>query len=382
MSKDYYNILGIDKSASDEEIKKAYKKLAKKYHPDANINDKERAEKQFKELNEAYSILGDPQKRQTYDQFGSDAFDGTGGAKTTGGFGGFEGFGGGFNPFGGIEDLFENFFGGGRSSKKSTSSKGRDLHLSVTLTFEQAAFGTKTQIRVNRQEMCEFCHGTGAENGRLIACSMCGGAGQIRQQQKTAFGNFVNVRTCPECGGKGTTSKNPCFSCHGSGKIARKREITVKIPAGIDDSQIISIGGEGNAGERGGPPGDLLVTIKVKKHKILSRQGFDILCEVPITFIEAILGAEVEVPTLDGRVRYTIPEGTQNDTVFRLKSKGVPRLHESGRGDQFVTVKVEIPKNLTQKQRELLAEFDKTIDSSRCYNQKKSFLDKIKEIFT
>lgn len=376
--RDYYEVLGVPKSASPDEIKKAYRKLAKKYHPDLNPGDKAKeAEERFKEASEAYEILSDAEKKQRYDQFGHAAFDQQSGA------GGYGGFGGGF---GGFEDIFDTFFGGGGfgggQSRRNPNApqKGRDLRYNIDLSFEQACFGCEIELNVTRMEKCDSCGGNGAEKGSAPAtCGVCGGSGQVKTVQRTPFGSFQSVSPCSTCGGSGKVIKNPCKECHGSGTIRKTRKVKVKIPAGIDNEQIISVSGQADAGKNGGPNGDLLVVTRVKKHKLFVRQGYDILCDFPITFVEAALGAEVQVPTIDGKVTYNIPEGTQTGTVFRLKGKGVPKLHGNGaRGDQYVKIAVEIPKNLSEKQKDILRQFGDTVESAK-YHNRKSFLDKMKD---
>ncbi len=377
--RDYYEVLGVDRSASADEIKKAYRKLAKKYHPDLNPGDKAKvAEEKFKEATEAYEILSDAEKKSRYDQFGHAGVD-----PQAGGFGGGYGdFGGGF---GGFEDIFSSFFGGGfggQSSRRNPNAprRGRDLKYAVDLTFDQACFGCEIELNVNRTEKCDSCGGSGAEKGTSpVTCSVCHGTGQVTSVQRTAFGNFQSTRPCSSCGGAGKVIQSPCRDCRGEGSVRKSRKVKVKIPAGIDNDQIISVNGQGDAGFNGGPAGDLLVVTRVKKHKVFVRQGFDIMCDFPITFVEATLGAEIKVPTIDGEVTYNIPEGTQADTVFRLRGKGVPRLHGNGaRGDQYVKIKVEIPKNLSEKQKDILRQFDDNVDLAK-YKEKKSFKDKVKD---
>ena len=377
--RDYYEVLGVDKSASADEIKKAYRKLAKKYHPDLNPGDKAKvAEEKFKEASEAYEVLSDADKKQRYDQFGHAGVDPQAGA---GGYGDFGGFGGGF---GGFEDIFGSFFGGGFGGQSrrnpNAPQKGRDLKYKVDLTFEQACFGCEIEMNVSRMEKCDTCGGNGAEPGTSAAtCNICHGTGQVTTVQRTAFGSFQSSRPCSTCGGTGKVIPNPCKACRGEGTVRKNRVIKVQIPAGIDDGQIIPITGQADAGKNGGPNGDVLVVTRVKKHKIFTRQGYDILCDFPITFVEATLGAEVEVPTIDGKVKYNIPEGTQTGTVFRLKGKGVPRLYGNGaRGDQYVKINIEIPKNLTDKQKEILMQFDENVDPGK-YKERKSFFDKVKD---
>jgi len=378
--RDYYEVLGVSKSATQDELKKAHRKLAKKYHPDLNQGDKAKeAEEKFKEVSEAYEVLSDPEKRQRYDQFGHAAFDPQAG-------GGYEagGFGGGFDGFG---DIFESFFGGGFGGggarrNPNAPQKGSDLQYAVELTFEEACFGCEKEISISRTEKCETCHGSGAEKGSSpVRCATCGGTGQVRTVQRTPFGSFQSTHPCDACHGTGQIIKDPCKTCRGTGQTRKSRKIKVSIPAGINDGQMISMSGQGNAGKNGGPNGDLLVVTRVKNHKVFTRRGYDILCEFPITFVEATLGAEIEVPTIDEKLKFNIPEGTQTGKVFRLKGKGVPKLHGGGaRGDQYVTVNIEIPKNLTEKQKDLLRQFGETVEDTK-YNQKKTFFDKIKDLF-
>jgi len=374
--RDYYEVLGLDRNASEEDIKKAYRKLAKKYHPDLNPGDKA-AEAKFKEINEAYEVLSDPKKKAQYDRFGHAGMD-------SNGFGGFSGFGGGFEDFdfGGIGDIFESFFGGtgfGRSRSRSGPQKGADIKYSMEVSFEEAAFGTEKEISVNRMETCTTCGGSGAKPGTSpTTCTRCNGTGQIQYKQSTPFGQFVNVKTCDVCHGEGKVITNPCQTCNGRGKVRKKVNIKVRIPAGIDDGQTISLRGEGEAGTRGGPSGDLFILIRVRPHPLFKRQGNDVVCEIPITFVQAALGAELEVPTLDGKVRYNIPEGTQTGTVFRLRGKGIPFLRGSGRGDQYVKVHVEVPKKLNEKQKNALREFAELL-GDEVYEQRKGFFDKMKD---
>lgn len=373
--RDYYEVLGVDKNASADEIKKAYRKLAKKYHPDLNPGDKAKeAEEKFKEASEAYEVLSDADKKQRYDQFGHAGVDPQAGA----GYGDPGGFGG-------FEDIFSTFFGGGFGGGQSRRNpnapqKGRDLRYNIDLTFEQACFGCEIELNVNRMEKCDTCGGNGAEPGTSAAtCSICHGTGQVTTVQRTAFGSFQSSRPCSTCGGTGKVIPNPCKACRGDGMVRKTRKVKVKIPAGIDNDQIISVAGQADAGKNGGPNGDLLVVTRVKKHKLFTRQGYDILCDLPITFVEAALGAEVQVPTIDGKVTYNIPEGTQTGTVFRLKGKGVPKLRGGGaRGDQYVKINVEIPKNLSDKQKDILRQFGDTVEPSK-YHERKNFFDKVKD---
>ena len=374
--RDYYEVLGLQRGASDEEIKKAYRKLAKKYHPDLNPGDTE-AEAKFKEVNEAYAVLSDSEKRARYDQFGH--------AGTEEGFGagGFD-----FGGFGGFDvdlgDIFGSFFGGGsraRGAARSGPIRGSDIRESVTIAFEEAAKGVEKTINVSRYESCGKCSGSGAKAGtKAETCSVCHGTGQIRTTQRTMLGTFSAVTTCSACGGEGTVIKEPCTECGGRGQVRKARTISVKIPAGIDDGQTITLRGEGDHGRKGGPPGNLYIHITVKRHEIFRRKGFDVYMDLPISFVEAALGAELDVPTLHGNVKLKIPEGTQVGTNFRLRGSGIPRLGGGGNGDQYVRVTIEVPKNLTEKQREILKSFGETIGKTD-FTQRKSFLDKFKDNF-
>ncbi len=373
--RDYYEVLGIDKGANADEIKKAFRKQAKKYHPDLNPDNKE-AEAKFKEVNEAYEVLSDSEKKQRYDQFGHAGVDpnfGAGGGY--GGYGGFGGFDGGFD-FG---DIFEGFFGGGRGGgRRNAPKRGADLETQVVLTFEEAAFGCEKEIHLYRIEFCDECDGSGAKPGsEVTTCSVCGGSGQVRTTQRTILGNMSTVTTCTNCGGKGKVIKEPCGKCAGKGKVKKSRTIKVKIPAGIDHGRSIPLNGQGNVGDKGAPAGTLYVTVAVQPHEIFQRNNYDVLCEVPITFVQAALGAELEVPTLDGNVKYTIPEGTQTGTIFRLKGKGIPVLNKSSRGDQYVKVNVEVPTHLSAKQKELLREFEGNTKDSN-HKKQKGFFDKMR----
>ncbi|MBE6915532.1 MAG: molecular chaperone DnaJ [Ruminococcaceae bacterium] len=372
--RDYYEVLGVAKSATADEIKKAYRKLAKANHPDLNPGDTA-AEARFKEANEAYEVLSDENKRAKYDQFGHAGVDPNFGAGG-GGFGG--GFG--FEDFD-LGDIFGSFFGGGggRASNRNAPRQGESLRASLVISFEEAAFGCEKEISLTRSEKCPNCNGSGAEGeGGVETCPNCHGTGVIKTTHRTPFGAMSSTAACPHCRGEGKIIKNPCKKCHGSGKVKSTRKLKVNVPAGIDDGQTISLRGEGNAGTNGGPNGNLLITVSVRPHQFLTRDGTSILCEVPITFTQAALGAEIEVPTLDGKVKYTVPEGTQTGTVFRLRGKGVPNLHAAGRGDQFVRVNVEIPKDLNGEQKELLQKFAESL-GERGYKEHKSFFDKLKK---
>ena len=375
--RDYYEVLGVDKSASPDEIKKAYRKLAKKYHPDLNPDDKEGAEAKFKEVTEAYEVLSDPGKKQQYDQFGHAAFDQTAGGGYGGGYGGF----GGFDD---VSDIFSSFFGGGfgrGSQNPNAPRRGRDITQNIDLSFEEACFGTEREITVNHLEKCDQCGGSGAAHGTSpTTCPTCHGTGQVKTVQRTPLGNFQSVRTCDTCGGKGTIIKEPCSACGGRGSVRRGKKVRVKIPAGIDNGQQVYVRGEGDAGTNGGANGDMILSIRVRSHKLFVRQGYDILCDYPISFVQATLSSEIQVPTIDGMVSYNVPEGTQTGTVFRLKGKGVQKLNSSQRGDQYVTIKVEIPKGLSEHQKSILRQFDENVDPSK-YKQRKSFFEKLKDYF-
>lgn len=352
--RDYYEVLGVDKSASEDELKKAYRSLAKKYHPDLHPGDAE-AEARFKEVNEAYEVLSDADKRAKYDQFGFAAFDPSGFQSSAEGFGGFADilndlFGGGFGGFGGFGDIF-----GGRQANPNAPQRGESIRLSTTILFEEAAFGCTKEISVPRIEDCESCHGSGCAAGTTPEiCSNCGGTGSVRTTQRTPFGMMSSTAACPNCGGKGKIIHQPCPDCRGKGKVRRQRKVNVKIPAGIDHGQTISLRGQGHSGTNGGAAGDLLITVEVRRHEIFERDGSSILLTMPISITQAALGAELEVPTLDGKVKYDLPEGTQTGAVFRLRGKGVPYLRGNGRGDQYVTVEVQTPKGLNAEQKALL----------------------------
>lgn len=351
--RDYYEVLGVSKSATEDEIKKAYRRLAKEYHPDLHPGDSV-CESKFKELSEAYEILSDPEKKAKYDQYGHDAFD------PNSGFGG--GFGGGFDDLGDIlGSIFSGFGGfGGGSERRNGPRRGESMRVNISITFEEAAFGCQKELNVARIEDCEVCGGTGAEKGTTPEiCPECGGTGNVRTQQRTPFGVMSASSPCSRCSGTGQIIHQACPTCSGKGKVRRQRKINTNIPAGIDDGQTISLRGQGHAGFNGGGSGDLLITVSVKAHALFDRDGASVLLDLPISFAQAALGAEVEVPTLDGKVKYSIPEGTQTGTVFRLKNKGIPILNSrnGARGDQYVTVTVVTPKNLTNQQKELLRQF-------------------------
>ena len=369
--RDYYEVLGVPKTASDDEIKSAYRKLAKKYHPDLNPGDKE-AEEKFKEVNEANDVLSDPQKRQRYDQFGFAGVDPNYAAANGGGAGGF---GGGF---GGVDlgdifgDIFGGGFGGGFSGFGGGSStrtanvprKGHDIQASVILTFEEAAHGCSKKITINRQDTCPDC----------------GGRGYVVTQQRTPFGVMQSQQPCSHCGGRGTIIRNPCKTCRGTGKTAARKSLEINIPAGIDDDQNIALRGQGDAGSNGGPAGDVIVHVTVKADPMFERDGYDVTIHVPITFSQAVLGDDVEVPTVDGRIVQHIPEGTQSGTKFRLRGQGIQYLNGRGRGDQYVIVDVEIPKKLNRTQREALKAFEDSLKDEN-YEKRKSFFKNLKDRF-
>ncbi len=375
--RDYYEVLGVDKSAGDDEIKKAYRKMAKKYHPDLHPGDAD-AEKSFKEVNEAYEVLSDSEKKARYDQYGHAGVDPNFGA----GGGGF----GGFGDFGDLGDIFGSFFGGGfgggqRRANPNAPRKGSDTSASVVLTFEEAAKGCNKKIKVTRIENCTECGGNGCEKGHNPStCPACNGSGQIYVTQRTPFGAMQTTRACDQCRGTGKKIDHPCKVCAGKGRIRRTTEREINIPAGVDDGQYMNLRGGGDAGVNGGPNGDLRVEITVRPHPIFERDGFDVFCEIPVSFTQAALGADITVPTLDGKVKFSIHEGTQPGDEFKLKGKGIQRLNYSGHGDQYVKIIVEIPKDLNKTQKELLKQFEESVDDN-CYKKRKGFFDKVKEFF-
>lgn len=369
-NKDYYEILGIPKDASPEDVKKAYKKLAKKYHPDLNKGDK-RAEDRFKEINEAYAVLGNAKNRENYDRFGTvdgSNFD----------FSGFD-----FSDFGfsgmDFEDIFGSFFGGRRRSRRRAVMRGANLRYDLEIELEDVYKGLETTIQVPRLETCPQCDGTGAESEHdKITCETCGGNGIVRKSQRTPFGMFSQTITCPECHGEGKIIKHKCPECKGTGRVERERKIKIEIPAGVDDDTKLRISGQGEAGMNGGPSGDLFVFIKVKRHPIFERDGADLNIEIPISFAQATLGDSVEVPTINGKAKMKIPVGTQTDTVFRLKGKGLPELDGYGHGSLFVKVVVQTPHSLNKKQTELIKEFDELSNQRFSY---KKFFSRFKDFF-
>ena len=378
--REYYEVLGLSKSASVDEIKKAYRKLAKQYHPDLNPGDKS-AEAKFKEVNEAYEVLSDSDKKAKYDQFGHAGVDPN--------FGASAGYSG--NPFGqdiDLGDIFGSFFGGGfsggfsgRKANPNAPRRGSDTEAVVNITFDEAAKGCKKQVSYQNIETCSECKGSGAESGSSPkTCPTCNGTGQVRINQRTPFGTIQTTRTCDRCHGRGKVIEKPCKKCNGNGRVRVKKTIEINIPAGIKDDQILNVTAKGNSGINGGPAGDLHVYVNIKPHELFERKGDDVWCELPVTFTQAALGYEVSVPTLDGKVSYSLREGTQPGDVFKLKGKGMPHLGGRGRGDQYVKITIEVPRNLSQKQKEILKEFD-THASEKNYQHRTSFFDKLKNMF-
>jgi len=370
--KDYYEILGVEKGASEDELKRAYRKLAKQYHPDMNPGNAE-AELKFKEVNEAYEVLSDPEKRDKYDKYGHAAFDPSMGGGA--GFGGFGGFGGGFD-FG---DIFSSIFGGGSSrSSRSNAIDGDDINVRVTISFEEAVFGCKKEISFARIEACSECGGNGAAKGtKPETCNVCNGTGSVRVKQNMGFGFMESQRACNNCRGTGKIVKTPCKNCNGKGFVKINKRMEVTIPAGIDSEQRIILRGQGSAGRNGGVNGDLCILVRVLPHNIFEREGDNLYCEIPISFAEAALGAEIDIPIIGGKTeKFTIPEGTQTDTSFTLKGKGVANVNSKRKGDMILTVNVETPKNLTAKQKELLSAFASSLGESNT-GKKQGFFKKI-----
>ena len=375
--RDYYEVLGVSKGASADEIKKAYRRLAKENHPDLHPGDAE-AEARFKEVNEAYEVLSDADKKSRYDQFGHAGVDPNFGA---GGFGG--GFDGNFD-FGDLGDIFGSFFGGGfgggtRRANPNAPQRGESIRMNVTISFEEAAFGCEKSVTVERYEQCGECHGSGCAAGTTPEiCPDCHGTGTVQVRRQTPMGVFATTAPCSRCGGKGRIIHQPCAACKGSGSERKRRTIQASIPAGIDNGQTISMRGQGHAGKNGGSPGDLLLTITVRPHELFRREGTSVLCDAPITFAQAVLGAELEIPTIDGKVKYELPEGTQSGTTFRLKGKGIPSINGRGRGDQYVTVYIETPRNLNREQKEALKKFAESCGDDN-YAERKKFFKKFKK---
>lgn len=366
--RDYYEILGVSRNASEAEIKRAYRRLARQYHPDVNKGPE--AEERFKEINEAYEVLSDPEKRATYDRFGHAGPPGLG----------FEGFG--FrDPFEIFEEVFGFGFGPRPRRARYAPQRGGDLRYNLTISFEEAVFGCEKEIEIPRMETCPLCHGSGAEPGTTpVRCPQCNGTGEVRHARQSIFGSFVTVTTCPRCGGEGEVVSTPCHECHGRKWVERVRKIVVEIPAGVDNGSQIRLLGEGEPGRYGGPPGDLYVAISVERHRYFRRQDNNILLELPINIAQAALGDEVEVPTLEGVAKLSIPPGTQTGKTFRLRGKGVPYLHGDGLGDQLVTVYVVTPTHLNEHQKKLLLELAKTL-GKEVIPQEKGFFDRIRDAF-
>ncbi len=377
VKRDYYEVLGVSKGATDAEIKKAYRKLAKQYHPDLHPNDKE-AEAKFKEISEAYEVLGDENKRAKYDRFGHAGFDASSGA----GYGGA----GGFDVD--LGDIFESMFGGsgfggfGQGARNSNrQSKGENVYVGVTISFLEACSGVEKTVKVKKMDSCKVCGGTGAASSDSVkTCPSCGGSGQVKTTQRTPFGVMSSIRTCSKCNGKGKIISSPCTNCFGTGVKMTEKEIKVHLPAGIDDGQTLVVSGQGNAGLNGGLAGDVHIAVTVRPDPIFKRNGFDILCSIPITYAQAVLGAEVVVPTIEGKVKYSIPEGTKPGTVFILKGKGIKRLNSYGKGDMLITTTVEIPRNLTSAQKKYISDFDAEL-TEKNYKERKGFFERLKGMF-
>ncbi len=384
--RDYYEVLGVDKNADESAIKSAYRKLAKQYHPDVNPGDKT-AEAKFKEVGEAYEVLSDAEKRKRYDQFGHAGVDPNFGAGQPGG-----GFAGGFAGNMDLNDIFETFFGGaagaggfggfGGGQRSATAPRrGADIRVSMPLSFMEAAQGVKKNITIDHRENCPVCAGSGAAAGTTAeTCPTCHGAGVVMQQRRTPFGVMQTSAPCPQCGGKGKIIKTPCTNCSGSGQVNAKHTLEVNIPAGIDDGQSVALRGQGHAGENGGPTGDVLVTVTLRPDPLFQREGYDVHVNVPITYAQAALGAQIVVPTVDGKVQYNVPAGTQPETVFRLRGKGIKQLNGRGRGDQYVKVTVEVPRQINPSQRTALESFDKSLTEEN-YQQRKGFFSMVRDLF-
>ena len=378
--RDYYSVLGVDRDVSEDDLKKAYRKAAKKYHPDLHPGDKE-AEKNFKEVNEAYEVLSNKEKRARYDQFGHAGVDPNFNP------GGAGGFGGGFGDFGDLGDIFSSFFGGGfggggRSANPNAPRRGGDVSANVNISFEEAAKGCKKTVKVPKIDTCDVCHGSGCEAGTSAkTCPVCHGSGRVMSVQRTPFGQMQTQTVCHNCHGSGKIIDSPCKKCAGKGRIRHTVEREVDIPAGIDDGQVLNVRSGGDAGVNGGPSGDLHVNINVRPHPIFEREGYDVYCEIPITFAQAALGDEITVPTLDGKVKFQIHEGTQPGDEFKLRGKGIRRLNYPGRGDQYVKITVEIPKDLSKEQKAKIKDFDASTNAKN-YKKQKSFLDKVKDFLS
>lgn len=374
--RDYYEVLGIEKGATENEIKKAFRKKARENHPDLHPDDPSYVEK-FQEINEANEVLSNPEKRARYDQFGHAGVDPNYGGADGAGFGGF----------GDMGDILESIFGGfgfggsSRSASANAPRRGADIQESVTISFMEACKGIKKEVKINRLCSCEACKGTGASSGTSAEiCPDCQGRGSVKTTQRTPFGAISSSKPCPHCNGKGKIIKNPCPNCRGIGRVRMQKVVAADIPAGINSDQVLRLSGQGDCGINGGPSGDILLNINVKSHPLFRREGFDVHCEIPVTYAEAVLGAEITVPTIDGDVKYNIGEGTQTGTVFRLKGKGIQKLHRTERGNQYVKVNVEVPKSLTKKQKDLLKAFEDSL-TEKNYAKRQSFFDKLKKKF-
>ncbi len=382
--RDYYEVLGVSKSASDDELKKAYRKLAKQYHPDINPGNKE-AEAKFKEVNEAYEVLSDPQKKSKYDQFGFAGVDPSY-AASQGGYGGYGGYGSGFGGFdmGDIGDIFSSIFGGGfggSAQARNAPRQGEDIQRTLQITFEEAVFGCSKDVSVSRIEKCDSCGGSGAAKGSSAeTCPTCRGTGQVRTMRRTALGTVSTTGACQNCGGKGKIIKKPCADCSGNGYVRKNRTISVKIPAGIDNDQTVILRGQGSHGMNGGPAGDLLITLRVSPHEFFTRDGSNLLCTVPVTFTQAALGDEIDVPGLEGTFKYQIPEGIQSGTVIRIRGKGITQVNSKSKGDYLLRIDVETPKNLNGRQKELLRELA-SLSGGKNNTQRENFFDKVKRKF-
>ncbi|MBR4101100.1 MAG: molecular chaperone DnaJ [Oscillospiraceae bacterium] len=378
--RDYYEILGIQKGAGEDEIKKAYKKKARENHPDLHPDNVEECEEKMKEINEAYAVLSDPERRQRYDQFGHEGVSGADGMGGMGGMGGM--YGADMSDI--FDSLFGGIFGGGGTSRANAANapkRGKDINMTINISFMEACMGKSQEISVAHMERCTSCGGSGAENGEAAdVCPDCHGRGSIKVTQQTPLGAFSSSRPCPHCSGKGTIIRNPCQKCKGAGRVRVQKKVSLTIPAGINDGQTLRVTGEGDCGQNGGPTGNLNVGVTVRPHPIFTRDGYDIHCEIPITYAQAVLGDEITVPTIDGNVKFNISEGTQNGARTRLKGKGVKHLQRDMRGDQYVKLYIEVPKNLSKKQKELLKEFESSM-SDKNYAKRRGFFDKLKDIF-
>lgn len=375
--RDYYEVLGVARTATEADIKKAFRQLARKYHPDTNPENKDVATEKFKEAAEAYEVLSDSEKRARYDQFGHAGFgsnDFSGSGQNMGDFG--------FGNFGDLFDMFFSGFGGSGQQQRRESQRGADIQMELDMSFEEAAFGVEKEVKINRWEDCENCSGSGAAPGtKPVTCPRCKGTGQVRVTQSIAFGRFETRHPCDQCHGQGQVIEKPCTACQGRGKVKKQRKVKLTVPAGVDNGSTLRMGREGDLGARGGPPGDLYVALRIRPHKLFKRQGNDIVCEIPISFVQATLGDEIEIPTLDGNAKLKIPEATQPGAVFHLRGKGIPHLQGHGRGDQVVRVEVMIPSRLTEKQKDLLRQFEEMERDEQYHSRDKGFFGKVKDAF-